>query len=100
MSESIAALAQKSRALRQESKRIFTDFLLTEVEVASTFASAAVAEGNNAAKRKRNQQSARKAYDAVQYFLKRVEISESAKAQITPRLRQLKSTLRKAGEQF
>ena len=88
--------------LAEQGKRynqVSTDFLKVDLQTALTFAGIAL-ETNNATKKKRNQESARKAYDTVLRLLPNVELDEGDAQSVRTNLQRLKSELQLLGEVF
>ena len=79
--------------------QVSTDFLKVDLDLALTFTGIAL-ETDNAAKKKRNQQSARKAYDTVLKLLKNVDLDEQYAQVLHTNLDRLKSELQVLGEVF
>lgn len=79
--------------------QVTTDFLKVDLETALTFSGIAL-QADNDVKKKRNQQSARKAYDTVLTLLRRVEPDERDAQELRANLQRLKSELETLGEVF
>lgn len=80
-------------------KQVSTDFLKVDLETALTFTGIAL-QADNDAKKKRNQQSARKAYDTILKLLRNVEPEEGDAQVLRSNLERLKSELQRLGEVF
>lgn len=98
--KSPSELKQEQQRLREDRDRVLLDFVSVDLETSLTFRQIALNEREIEAKRKRNQINARKGYDAVVYFSKRVEIPPSVKSDFMAKLRKLKHGLEQAGERF
>jgi hypothetical protein len=87
----------------QESEKRFnqvsTDFLKVDLETALTFTGIAL-QTDSDAKKKRNQQSARKAYDTVIRLMHNVNPDEGDARVLRTNLKRLKSELKMLGEVF
>jgi uncharacterized lipoprotein YehR (DUF1307 family) len=75
------------------------DFLKLDVETALTFTSIAL-QTKDAARKQRNRQSARRAYDTVMRFLERVSLSDQEAEGLAVKLDRLKADLKTLGEVF
>ena len=85
--------------LAQEFNRTGKDFLKIDLQTAFTFSRAALST-DDPVKRRRNQKSARKAYDTVLNQMKKIDLSEKDNKDLKGNLRRLKSELTKLGEVF
>lgn len=83
----------------REFNHVSVDFLKIDVATALTFVSIA-RETDDAVKKGRNQRAARKAYDTVQKFAKRVDLNHDDAQILSSGLARLKSELRTLGETF
>ena len=90
-----AELQESGKRLNQ----VTTDFLKVDLETALTFAGIAL-QADSEAKRTRNRQSARKAYDTVTKLLHNVEPDEGDAEELRSNLQRLKSELEMLGEVF
>ena len=79
--------------------QVSTDFLKVDLETALTFTGIAL-QTENDVKKKRNQQSARKAYDTILKFLNHVDLEERDAQGLHTNLERLRSELRMLGEVF
>jgi hypothetical protein len=76
------------------------EFLKIDVETALTFSSVALQSNDDAAKRKRNRENARRGYDTILHLLKKVALDTEDAEFMSSRLRRLKSELERLGETF
>ena len=76
------------------------EFLKTDVDTGLTFASIALDAGNDLAKKERNRANARKAYDTVVAWSRRLALAESDAHQLEDKLAKLKTALCNLGEEF
>ena len=76
------------------------EFLKTDLETGLTFASIAVNAGDDLAKKRRNQANARKAYDTVLAWSRRIVLTKTDAHQIEEKLGKLQAILRSLGEEF
>ena len=76
------------------------EFLKTDLETGLTFASIAVNAGNDLGKKRRNQANARKAYDTVLAWSRRLVLTKADAHQIEEKLGKLQAILRSLGEEF
>lgn len=100
MPKTTRELMIETEALHSDSNRIAFEWLLTDVQTCLMFAHVALDPANSAEKRSRNRVHARRGYDAVNHFFHKIEFPPEQRHQLMAHLRLLKSTLRKAGEQF
>ena len=85
--------------LLHDLNRSGVEFLITDLQVASTFME--VAEASRLEETKyRNHQNARHAYDSVVVFLQKLAINSRERQTIEANLALLKARLEAAGEQF
>lgn len=73
------------------------DFIKTDLDVAATFVRTA-RESTNQEKTRRNTLNARKAYDAVSYYLKRITLTQVEQENIKTKLEWIKAALADLGE--
>ena len=88
--------------LRETGKRfnqVSTDFLKVDLETALTFSGIAL-QTDNDIKKKRNQQSARKAYETIRKLMNNVDLDERDAHMLHTNLDRLKSELQRLGEVF
>lgn len=74
--------------------------LKTDLETALTFVRIAREAGEDAEKKRRNQANARKAYDSVLHYEKRLDLSADERRELAEKLKRLKSALIDLGEVF
>jgi len=74
--------------------------LKVDLDTALTFARIAEQDTSDAEKRHRNQTNARKAYDTIVHYTKRLEFTAQERQDIADKLRLLKSALMRLGEAF
>lgn len=86
-------------ALERECNRTGSDFLKVDLATALTFAENA-RSSEDAAKRRRNLKSARKAYDTVLKLAQKVTLSNGDAEEIKEKLGKLRSELIELGEVF
>ncbi len=72
---------------------------MRELELGRTFARIAL-KSREPGKRKRNQENARKAYDAVCAWRKSIHLAEAERAEVDRSLQRLQSDLEELGESF
>lgn len=84
--------------IQGELRKAGADFLQTELEAALTFAKAALAAENDFARRKRDQENARKGYDTLQRFRWQFPVAASAEREFDEKLHKLKRELEYLGE--
>ncbi len=96
----IEKLRRDSAVLLEESNRVGVKLLLTDVETSLTFASLALDTTNSPQKRERNRKNARRGYDAVVYFSRKLKPSQTQRRELSSLLRKLRSRLKQAGEIF
>ena len=84
---------------QQQFNRTGTEFLKVDVATALTFSESAL-NTHDPAKRRRNQRSARKAYDTILHLAKKIAISSGDVKELTDSLEQLKANLVRLGEVF
>jgi phage shock protein A len=89
----------KIRASEQELNRTGTEFLKIDVATAQTFAKIAL-DTEDPAKKRRNQKSARKAYDTILRLAKKITLSDQDVSKLEQELRRLKADLIQLGEAF
>lgn len=94
-----AAVAAALANTQQQFNRAGTDFLKVDVATALTFADAAL-NADTPEKKRRNQRSARKAYDTVLRMSKKVSLPSKDAEELHHSLTQLKASLRRLGEIF
>lgn len=87
--QDVAAAVNRARA----------DFLQIDSEVALTFCRIAMA-AKDEEKRRRNTQTARKAYDTILRLRKGVDLTDAKKAKLDRSLLQLKSELQRLGQKL
>lgn len=95
-------LIARAQELQRESGRIGLEFLRTDLETALTFATRAL-DANDPETRRRNQENARHAYDAVSRILgelKAQSVNEDERSDLENRLLLLKQKLTELGEGF
>jgi hypothetical protein len=83
----------------REVNHVSVDFLKIDVATALTFVGIA-RETKDAGKKRRNQTVARKAYDTVQKFAKRVDLTQDDVQVLSSGMKRLKSELKTLGETF
>lgn len=76
------------------------EFLISDLDLALTLTQIAMKSGSNAARKKRNQRNARRAYDTVQQLANRIGLTGTHRKEFDRRLEKLRSELRKLGEEF
>lgn len=86
-------------ATQQQFNRAGTEFLKVDVATAITFSEVALS-ADDPAKRRRNQRSARKAYDTILRLAKKIAISGRDVQELTASLELLKANLVRLGEVF
>lgn len=84
---------------QQQFNRAGTDFLKVDVATALTFADAALS-ADTPEKKRRNQRSARKAYDTVLRMAQKVTLPNKDAEELRESLSQLRSNLQRLGEVF
>ena len=92
------SLTASVKRRRQDFESNMIGFLMTELDLASTFIKIAKSDGEE--KTVRNRKNARKAYDTVVYFLGKGAIPQEEEAEIRVKLAPLKSDLQSLGEAF
>lgn len=92
-------MAADLAATRQQFNRAGTDFLKVDVATALTFADAAL-NTDNPEKTRRNQRSARKAYDTILRMSQKVTLPSKDAEELRDSLTQLKAKLMRLGEVF
>ncbi|MBV8049941.1 MAG: hypothetical protein JOZ80_02055 [Acidobacteriaceae bacterium] len=75
-------------------------FLMSDIDLALTMTQIALSAPSNSAKRTRNTNNARHAYDTVLHFRTLVTFSDSEQEQFIINLGRLKSALMQLGEEF
>jgi hypothetical protein len=80
-----------------EMNQLGIDFIKTDLDVAATFVRTA-RESTNQEKTRRNTLNARKAYDAVSYYLKRITLTQVEQENIKTKLEWIKAALADLGE--
>jgi hypothetical protein len=93
------AIVKQVQENKREFKRVGTDFLKVEVATGLTFAGIAQ-QTDDAAKKRRNQRSARKAFDTATRLSKDVDFNRAEAELLSRDLERLKSELRNLGEIF
>ena len=89
--------------LQQQVNTAAIAFLETEIETALTFAQVAFQAGNDYVKKRRNQENARKAYEAIMWARRRFSLTELTagdREAIEDKLSRLKAQLEQLGEQL
>ena len=76
------------------------DMLKTDLDTALTFARIAEQDTSHGEKKRRNRKNARKAYDSIVSYAKRVEVTVDEKQEMLEKLTRLKSALTRLGERF
>ena len=89
----------KQLTLEKQFNRAGTQFLKVDVATALTFAETALGT-QDAAKKRRNRKSARKAYDTVVRMAKKVTLSDQDSKELERGLHRLRANLRRLGETF
>lgn len=74
------------------------EFLFTELQAGLTFARIALNSKANDAKIERNRKNARKAYDSLLHFQKRISLSPEEKTRLEEGKKELKAALQRLGE--
>jgi hypothetical protein len=74
------------------------EFLITDLEVALTFAKIASCAPKDGEKRERNIKNARRAYEKVRVLVSRPSLTGQQRRRVTKRLNQLKSALERLGQ--
>ena len=87
-------------AIGRELNLTSVQVLKTDVETALTFVRIAKHAGTNTEKRNRNQANARKAYNSVSAYEKRLKLSDDEKRELSEKMKHLKSALTDLGEVF
>lgn len=90
---------QQWLATEREFNRAGTEFLKVDAATGLTLARSALSTGN-AEKKRRNQKSARKAYDTILRLLKKVTPTDADARQLNEDLHELKDDLIELGENF
>ena len=93
------AHAGGTAGLGAEFNRTGTEFLKVDVATGLTFAKAAL-DSHDPEKKRRNQRSARKAYDTIVRMLKKITPTDADARQLDASLHQLKNELIQLGEIF
>ncbi len=93
------AIPAEVARLEKQFNRAGTDFLKLDVVTALIFTATAL-KTDDPHKKKRNQESARKAYDTVVRMAKRVRFQDEDAHELKNALHQLKSNLMRLGEIF
>lgn len=94
-------LVARSQELQRQSGRIGLEFLRTDLDTALTFATRALQAHQDAETRRRNQQNARRGYDAVSRILgelKAQSVNEAEMSDVEDRLSALRQKLLELGE--
>jgi|SRR5215471_6067881 len=86
-------------ASRERMNRVSLEFLETDLETALTFVEIA-RQTSDDSRRKRTCSAARRAYESVQKFVNKVELSAEHGKQVALGLKRLKSELEGLGEVF
>lgn len=89
----------KIRASEQELNRTGTEFLKIDIATALIFAKTAL-DTDDGAKKRRNQKSARKAYDTILRLAKKITLTDQDAKKLQQELRRLKTDLIQLGEAF
>ena len=84
---------------RERLNRVSADFLKVDLETALTFVKIA-RETRDASRRNRNLRAARKAYDTVHAFVRKIALEAQESQVIHGRMTRLKSELEALGETF
>jgi hypothetical protein len=84
----------------RELNAVSVDVLKTDLNTALTFARIAQNSKDDPEKKNRNQANARKAYDTVLDYQKRLELTDKDKLDISEKLRVLRSAVTALGEVF
>ncbi len=84
----------------RELNAVSVEVLKTDLNTGMTFAHIAQQSTRDPEKKRRNRANARKAYDSVLDYEKRLEITEKDKRDIAEKLTRLKSVLIQLGEVF
>ncbi len=98
--KSFPELSRDFAWLKRERVRVLTDFLEVDLDTSITFAAAALEATNSEEKQRRNRVNARRGYDAVMHFMRRIEIAAARKRELNVKLRKLRLMLQEAGEHF
>jgi hypothetical protein len=98
-SQAAKATREEVLANLREFNRTGTQFLKVDVATGLTFAKAAL-DSSDAEKKRRNQKSARKAYDTIVRMLNKITPSDADAQQLNDSLHQLKKNLIQLGETF
>jgi hypothetical protein len=85
--------------MQKQARRARRDFLQIDSEIGLTFSSIALT-ANDEDKRRRNTQTARKAYDTVTRLKNDINLSDAEKAALDHNLLRLKKELQCLGEKF
>jgi hypothetical protein len=96
---SVPELREQLDASRQEFNRVGTDFLRADVATALAFTEEALTTDDPFQKR-RNQRSARKAYDTILKLSARVKFTKEEAQEMKANLKRLRSNLVSLGEIF
>jgi len=94
------ALHPASMNTRDDFNRSGFAFLMSDIDLALTMTQIALSAPSNSAKRTRNTNNARHAYDTVLHFRTLVTFSDSEQEQFIINLGRLKSALMQLGEEF
>lgn len=84
--------------LHAEFNRNGVDFLSTDLDTALTMAEIALGARGDSEKRLRNTRNARRAYNAVLYFSKRVTLTSRKERELGEKLSRLQAALQELGE--
>jgi hypothetical protein len=80
--------------------RASVDFLKIDLQTALTFTGIALQNEADAAKRRRNQENARKGYDTILRLMEKVSLTADDSCYISSHLKRLKGELSQLGETF
>ncbi len=84
--------------LLKEQDRVLLDFLNVDLDTSMTMLGIASDPNSSSERKERNKYNARRAYDAISYFLAKVSSDNPERQKVTERLRLLRSSLERLGE--
>lgn len=93
-------LGREAERLMGELNERKVELIRVDLETAFTFATIASDAGDDAEKRQRNTQNARKGYDTITRYMKTAAIEPNERIAIGNRANELHDLLRRLGEEF